>query len=109
MLKDMEDKLRSDIEKLNKAVITKLDKSMMKHYKDTAYFLQDQQQYIDRYLWSMTSQNMYVDPYGTTPVANMRFTPDKDTRGLSFGFEELFNEDTLAGSKGYFDNIIYGG
>lgn len=108
-LKDMEDKLRSDIEKLNKAVITKLDKSMMKHYKDTAYFLQDQQQYIDRYIWSMTSQNMYVDPYGTTPVANMRFTPDKDTRGLSFGFEELFNEDSLAGSKGYFDSIIYGG
>ena len=81
----------------------------MKHYTDSAYFLQDQQEYIDRYIWSMTSQNMYVDPYGTTPVANMRFTPDKDTRGLSFGFEDLFNEDNLAGSKGYFDSIIYGG
>lgn len=107
--KQLEDKLRSDYAKLNEAISTKLDKSMMKHYKDSAYFLQDQQQYIDRYIWSMTSQNMYVDPYGTTPVANMRFTPDKDTRGLSFGFEELFNEDSLAGSKGYFDSIIYGG
>lgn len=107
--KEMENKLKSDYEKLNDAIVVKLNKSMMKHYKDSAYFLQDQQQYIDRYLWSMTSQNMYVDPYGTTPVANMRFTPDKDTRGLSFGFEDLFNEDNLAGSKGYFDSIIYGG
>ena len=108
-LKDMENKLNEDKEKLNTAIQTKLNKNMMKHYKDSAYFLQDQQEHIDRYLWSMTSQNMYVDPYGTTPVANIRFTPDKDTRGLSFGFEDLFNEDSLAGSKGYFDSIIYGG
>ena len=109
MYNDMKDKLKEDYDKLNQAIQTKLDKSMMKHYKDSAYFLQDQQKYIDRYIWSMTSQSMYVDPYGTTPVANMRFTPDKDTRGLSFGFEDLFNEDSLAGSKGYFDSIIYGG
>lgn len=108
-IKDMEDKLNEDKQKLNTAVQTKLDKNMMKHYKDTSYFLQDQQEYIDRYVWSMTSQNMYVDPYGTTPVANIRFTPDKDTRGLNFGFEELFNESNLAGSKGYFNSIIYGG
>ena len=106
---DMKDKLKEDYGKLNQAIQTKLDKNMMKHYKDTSYFLQDQQEYIDRYVWSMTSQNMYVDPYGTTPVANMRFKPDRDTRGLSFGFEDLFNEDNLAGSKGYFDSIIYGG
>ena len=81
---------------------------MMKHFTDSAYFLQDQQEHIDRYVWSMTSQNMYVDPYGTTPVANVRFTPDKDVRGLSFGFEDLFDENALAGSKGYFNNIIYG-
>ena len=106
---DMKDKLKEDYDKLNQAIQIKLDKSMMKHYTDSDYFLQDQQEYIDRYIWSMTSQNMYVDPYGTTPVANMRFTPDKDVRGLSFGFEDLFNEDDLAGSKGYFDSIIYGG
>ena len=39
----------------------------------------------------------------------MRFNPDKDTRKVSFGFEDMFNEDEVAGSKGYFDNIIYGG
>ena len=105
---DMKDKLREDYDKLNEAIQTKLDKSMMKHYKDSAYFLQDQQEYIDRYIWSMTSQNMYVDPYGTTPVANIRFTPDKDTRGLSFGFEDMFDESTQAGSKSYFNNILYG-
>lgn len=105
---DMKDKLKEDYNKLNEAIQTKLDKSMMKHYRDSAYFLQDQQEYIDRYIWSMTSQNMYVDPYGTTPVANMRFTPDKDTRGLSFGFEDVFDESTQAGSKSYFNNIIYG-
>ena len=107
--KQLEEKMRSDYEKLNEGIVTKLNKSMMKHYKDSAYFLQDQQEHIDRYIWSMTSQNMYVDPYGVTPVANMRFTPDKDTRMMSFGFEDLFSEDLLAGSKGYFNSIIYGG
>ena len=106
--KQLESKLKSDHTKLNDAISTKTNKRMMKHYKDSAYFLQDQQDYIDRYVWSMTSQNMYVDPYGTTPVANMRFTPDKDTRGLSFGFEDMFDESTQAGSKAYFNNIIYG-
>ena len=106
--KQLESKLKSDHTKLNDAISTKTNKRMMKHYKDSAYFLQDQQEYIDRYVWSMTSQNMYVDPYGTTPVANMRFTPDKDTRGLSFGFEDMFDESTQAGSKAYFNNIIYG-
>ena len=107
-LKDMENKLKEDMENLNKKTTEKLNKKMMASYMDTAYFLQDQQEHIDRYVWSMTSQNMYVDPYGTTPVANIRFTPDKDARGLSFGFEDLFDESTLAGSKGYFNNIIYG-
>ena len=104
----MELKLKSDYDKLNEAISTKLNKNMMKHYKDASYFLQDQQEYIDRYVWSMTGQNMYVDPYGTTPVANMRFSPDKDTRTLSFGFEDVFDESTKAGSKGYFNNILYG-
>ena len=108
LYEDMKNKLKEDMEKVNQVITSKTNKSMMKHYKDTAYFLQDQQEYIDRYVWSMTSQNMYVDPYGTTPVANIRFTPDKSTRGLSFGFEDLFDESTLAGSKGYFNNIIYG-
>ena len=49
----------------------------------------------------MTSQNMYVDPYGTTPVANIRFEPDKDTRGMSFGFEDVFSESKQPGSKAY--------
>jgi hypothetical protein len=80
----------------------------MKHYKDTAYFLQDQQNNIDRYVWGMSASNMYVDPYGTTPVANIRFEPDKDTRMLSFGFEEMFDENSMAGSEGYFNNILYG-
>ena len=107
-VESMKDKLREDYDKLNEAIQTKLDKSMMKHYKESAYFMQDQQEHIDRYIWSMTSENMYVDPYGTTPVANIRFTPDKDTRGLSFGFEDVFDESTQAGSKAYFNNILYG-
>ena len=106
---DMKDKLNSDISKLNTAIMSKTTKSMMKHYKDSAYFLQDQQEYIDRYVWSMTSQNMYVDPYGTTPVANIRFTPDKDTRMMYFGYEDVFNESAMAGSKQYFNTILYGG
>ena len=109
IVKDVSILKKSDYEKLNEAIAVKFNKSMMKHYKDSAYFLQDQQVFIDRYIWSMTAQNMYVDPYGTTPVANMRFNPDKDTRKVSFGFEDMFNEDEVAGSKGYFDNIIYGG
>lgn len=107
--KQMELKLKNDYDKVNKAIITKLNKSMMKHYKDSAYFLQDQQEHIDRYVWSMTAHNMYVDPYGTTPVANMRFNPDKDARSMNFGYESMFNEDEMAGSKGYFNSIIYGG
>lgn len=106
---DMKDKLDNDISKLNTAIIGKTTKSMMKHYKDSAYFLQDQQEYIDRYVWSMTSQNMYVDPYGTTPVANIRFTPDKDTRMMYFGYEDVFNESAMAGSRQYFNTILYGG
>lgn len=86
-----------------------VDKRMMGHYKDSAYFLNDQQEYIDRYIWSMTAENMYVDPYGTTPVANIRFTPDKDTRMMSFGYEDVFDESKMAGSANYFNNIIYGG
>lgn len=107
--KQLKDKLEADMAKVNEALASKANKDMMKHYKDSAYFLQDQQEFIDRYIWSMTSQNMYVDPYGTTPVANIRFEPDKDTRGMSFGFEDVFNESTQAGSRAYFNNIIYGG
>lgn len=105
---DLKKKLESDRDKVDQAITTKLNKNMMKHYKDTAYFLQDQQEHIDNYIWSMTAANMYVDPYGTTPVANIRFTPDQDTRGLSFGFEDMFDEGKMAGSKSYFNSIIYG-
>ena len=104
----LKDKLEEDKFKLNDAIMSKIRKNFIKSYKDTAYFLQDQQEYIDRYVWSMTANNMYVDPYGTTPVANSRFTPDKDTRMMSFGFEEMFDESKMAGSKGYFNSIIYG-
>lgn len=106
---DMKDKLHDDMQKLNTAITSKLTKNMMKHYKDSAYFLQDQQEYIDRYVWSMTSQNMYVDPYGTTPVANIRFTPDSDTRMMYFGYEDVFSESAMAGSRQYFNTILYGG
>lgn len=104
----MKAKFQEDIDKLNTAIDDKYRKNFIKHYKDTAYFLQDQQEYIDRYIWGMTAENMYVDPYGTTPVANIRFTPDKNTRGTSFGFEDVFDEGKMAGSKSYFNNIIYG-
>lgn len=103
------EKFREDSLKVESAINSKYSKNFMKHYKDTAYFLQDQQEHIDRYVWSMTADNMYVDPYGTTPVANIRFTPDKDTRGMSFGFEDMFDDSRLAGSRSYFNNIIYGG
>jgi hypothetical protein len=105
---DLKDKLLSDSTKVQDAIDSKYRKNFMKHYKDSAYFLQDQQEYIDRYLWSMTANNMYVDPYGTTPVANSRFTPDKRTRIMSFGFEDVFDESKQAGSKGYFNSILYG-
>lgn len=107
--KAIKEQLNADIQKLNEAIYSKTNKNMMKHYKDCAYFLQDQQEYIDRYIWSMTAINMYVDPYGTTPVANIRFQPDDDTRTTSFGYEDVFDESTQAGSKGYFNSIIYGG
>ena len=105
---DLKDKLLSDSTKVQDAIDSKYRKNFMKHYKDTAYFLQDQQEYIDRYLWGMTAQNMYVDPYGTTPVANIRFTPDRDTRMMNFGYEDMFDENKMAGSKSYFNGIIYG-
>lgn len=107
--KQMKKKLEDTLAKVNTAIDTKTNKRMMGHYKDSAYFLQDQQEQIDTYIWSMTAENMYVDPYGTTPVANIRFTPDKDTRLMSFGYEDMFNENKVAGSKNYFNNIIYGG
>lgn len=102
------DKFREDALKVESVIESKYRKNFMKHYKDTAYFLQDQQEFIDRYIWSMSAENMYVDPYGTTPVANIRFTPDKDTRVMSFGFEDMFDESNQAGSKGYFNSILYG-
>lgn len=104
----MEGKFAEDKAKLDTLIDSKYRKNFMKHYKDTAYFLQDQQEFIDRYVWGMTAESMYVDPYGTTPVANARFTPDKDTRGMSFGFEDMFDESSSAGSRGYFNSIIYG-
>ena len=107
--KAMQDKMREDQLKLEEAIASKISKGFTKSYKDVEYFLQDQQEFVDRYVFSMTAQNMYVDPYGTTPVANIRFTPDKDTRVLSFGFEELFDESKLAGSSDYFKSILYGG
>lgn len=104
----LRDKFVEDRLKLEEAITTKITKGFTKSYKDVAYFLQDQQEYIDRYLWGMTAQNMYVDPYGTTPVANIRFTPDKDTRVMSFGYEDVFDDSKMAGSKNYFNSIIYG-
>lgn len=101
-------KLNEDRLALESAIDSKYRKNFMKHYKDTAYFLQDQQENIDRYVWSMGAQNMYVDPYGTTPVANIRFEPDKDTRVMAFGFEDMFDETKVAGSKNYFNSILYG-
>jgi hypothetical protein len=104
----MVDKFREEGLKLESAIDSKYRKNFMKHYKDTAYFLQDQQENIDRYVWSMGAQSMYVDPYGTTPVANIRFEPDKDTRMMAFGYEEMFDENKVAGSKNYFNSILYG-
>lgn len=105
---ELKNKLKEDQLKVEEAITSKITKGFVKSYKDTAYFLQDQQEQLNRYLWSMTAQNMYVDPYGTTPVANSRFTPDKDTRMMSFGYEDIFDESKMAGSKSYFSNIIYG-
>lgn len=85
-----------------------VDKRMMGHYKDSAYFLNDQQEIIDQYVWGMTASNMYVDPYGTTPVANIRFVPDDDTRMMEWGFEDLYDTENQAGGKGYFNRILYG-
>lgn len=101
-------KLTKDAERINVAVVENTIQKTRLHIADSAYFLQDQQEFIDRYMWSMVSDSMYVDPYGTTPVANLRFQPDKDTRMMSFGFEDMFDESKQAGSKGYFNNIIYG-
>ena len=101
-------KLTKDAEVINAAIVTNTIQKTRLHIADSAYFLQDQQEYIDRYIWSMVSDSMYVDPYGTTPVANIRFQPDKDTRMMNFGFEDVFDESKQAGSKGYFNNIIYG-
>lgn len=101
-------KLIKDAEIINGAIVENTIQKTRLHIADSAYFLQDQQEYIDRYIWSMVSDSMYVDPYGTTPVANIRFQPDKDTRIMSFGFEDMFDESKQAGSKGYFNNIIYG-
>lgn len=100
-------KLASDLNKVDTIVLRQTDKNFMKHYKDTEYFLNDQQLVIDRYLYSMTAENMYVDPYGTTPVANIRFTPDKKERSMSFGFEDLFNSDNQAGGSNYFKSMLY--
>ena len=69
--------------------------------------LNDQQESIDRYLASMTAENMYVDPYAVTPVANMRFTPDKKERRMTFGFEELFSYENQAGGSNYFKSMLY--
>jgi hypothetical protein len=100
-------KLAEDLNKVDTIILNQTNKNFMKHYKDTEYFLNDQQLVIDRYLYSMTEENMYVDPYGTTPVANIRFTPDKKERSMSFGFEDLFNSDNQAGGNNYFKSMLY--
>ena len=100
-------KLAEDMNKVDTVILKQTNKNFMKHYKDTEYFLNDQQLVIDRYLYSMTEENMYVDPYGTTPVANIRFTPDKKERSMSFGFEDLFNSDNQAGGSNYFNSMLY--
>lgn len=100
-------KLSEDLNKVDTIILKQTNKNFMKHYKDTEYFLNDQQMVIDRYLYSMTAENMYVDPYGTTPVANIRFTPDKKERSMSFGFEDLFNSDNQAGGSNYFKSMLY--
>ena len=105
---EIKEKIKIDLEKVQSIVDSKYRKNFMKHYRDIAYFYNDQQEYIDRYIHGMTAENMYVDPYGTTPVANIRFSPDKDTRMMSFGFEDVFDESKQAGSKSYFNNILYG-
>lgn len=105
---NLSNKLTETATTINVAIVENTVQKTRLHVADSAYFLQDQQEYIDRYIWSMVSESMYVDPYGTTPVANIRFQPDKDTRGLSFGFEDMFDESKQAGSRGYFNNIIYG-
>ena len=100
-------KLAEDMNKVDTVILKQTNKNFMKHYKDTEYFLNDQQMVIDNYLYSMTAENMYVDPYGTTPVANIRFTPDKKERSMSFGFEDLFNSDNQAGGSNYFKSMLY--
>lgn len=105
---DLKDELYAKREEIENAINSKYRKSFMKHYKDVAYMLNDQQSVVDNYLWGMSASSMYVDPYGTTPVANMRFIPDDDTRVMSFGFEDMFNYDEMAGGSGYTNKILYG-
>jgi len=103
----LKDKLNTDLGKINNVISKQTNKNFMKHYKDTEYFLNDQQLVIDRYLWEVTADNMYTDPYAVTPVANIRFSPDKRERKVVFGFEELFDYESQAGGNNYFKNILY--
>lgn len=104
---ELKKKLEQDRVRLDETLLKATQRKMMGSYKEVAYFLQDQQAVIDNYIWSMTAQNMYVDPYGTTPVANIRFKPDKDTRVMVFGFEDVFDESSMAGSPTYFSSMLY--
>lgn len=100
-------KLHTDLDTVNEVILEKTNKNMIRSYKDAEYFLNDQQIAIDRYIWSMTSENMYVDPYATTPVANIRFKPDKKERSMTFGFEDMFNSENQAGGSNYFHSMLY--
>ena len=105
--KDLKSQFEKDLATLESNADSLRRKNFIKHYKDTSAFLNDQQVVIDNYIWSMTSANMYVDPYATTPVASIRFTPDDEVRGLTFGFEDMFKYDNMGGGSNYFHNILY--
>lgn len=104
---EIDAKFKKDKEKIDNEIDHLYRKNFIKHYKDVEYFLNDQQYVIDSYLWETTIDNMYTDPYAITPVANIRFSPNDKEKKVSFGFEEMFNYDTMAGGDKYVKKILY--
>jgi hypothetical protein len=102
---ELEDKLKEAKKTFEHQIIDENRRKMESAYADAEYIANQVDLVYSEYALQMSEQNMtdIYDPEGTIAM-NTRFRPQPK---YTFGFEDIFNEDTKAGSDMYVYNILW--
>jgi hypothetical protein len=102
---ELDDKVSKDIKALQAGVYKKNRSKMYAAYRDVAYIQNQTDDIINSYVsFSVGNPNTIFDPQSTIAM-NSRY--ERSSEGLTFGFEDMFDYDAMAGNSSYTYNKLY--